>query len=119
MNLTKRQEDSTCTLAATEVRDDGLTMHFESEMPNYGTVRFSLRIHSSGERGSGACDGSARGALEDGTYFSAAFQGRWVREGTLVVARYVVEVSNGDLNFDVLTMNGTGKAAVVQHFALN
>jgi hypothetical protein len=61
MNLTKRQEDSTCTLAATEVRDDGLTMHFESEMPNYGTVRFSLRIHSGGERGSGSCDGSARG----------------------------------------------------------
>ena len=49
MNLSKRQEDSTCTLAATEVRDDGLTMHFESEMPNYGTVRFSLRIHSGGE----------------------------------------------------------------------
>ena len=42
-----------------------------------------------------------------------------MREGTQVVARYVVEVSNGDLNLDVLTMNGTGKTAVIQHFALN
>ena len=100
--MNHRTQRIALTLAATEVRDDGLTMHFESEMPKYNE---RLCAFTPAERGSGPARPPV--ALEDGTTFPPP--GRWVRKHQAVVR--VAEVSTRS-QLDV-TMNGTGKTAVI------
>ena len=119
MELKKRQDDTLANITVTEVGDEGAVIHAEAEMPSYGKVRFTINLESSGERTSGFCHGSGRGALEDGTFLSGSFAGRWQREGTKVVMRYVVEVSNGDQNLDIVEFDATQNELRIQHFAFN
>ena len=119
MELKKRQDDTIANVTTTEVADDGYVIHAEATMASYGRVRFTINLESSGERTSGFCHGSGRGALEDGTYLSGSFAGRWQREGTKAVMHYIVEVSNGDQNLDIAEFDATQNELRIQHFALN
>ncbi len=116
--MLERKEDLRCTISATEVRDDGVTMHCMTNMDDYGKVRFSLTLVSaaSPDRSSGACYGSGRGAMNDGTFFSGSFSGRWKREGTKVTARYIDLVNNGDMSLYVAKFDATqDEMTVEQH----
>ena len=44
--MLERKDDLHCTISATEVRDDGVTLHCMTNMDDYGKVRFSLTLVS-------------------------------------------------------------------------
>ena len=114
--MLERQDDLHCTISATEVRDDGVTFHAVTNMNDYGKVRFSLNLVSSGDRTGGECYGSGRGAMTDGTFFSGSFSGRWRRDGTQVIARYVDLVSNGDMSLYIVHIDATqDEMTIEQH----
>ena len=51
--------------------------------------------------------------------FKGIFSGRWHREGTTAFMNYIVEVSNGDRNLDMVEFDSTTDQIKIQHFALN
>ena len=116
--MLERKDDLQVTISATEVRDDGVTLHCTTNMDDYGKVRFSLTLVSSvsPDRTGGECYGSGRGAMKDGTFFSGSFSGRWKREGTKVTARYIDLVSNGDMSLYVVHFDATqDEMTIEQH----
>ena len=113
--MLERRDDIKCTISSTDVRDEGTTSHAVGNMDDYGKVRFSLTLVSSGDRTGGECYGSGRGAMKDGTFFSGSFSGRWRREGTVVVARYVDLVSNGDMSLYIVRFDATEDEMVIEH----
>ncbi len=119
MELIKRQDDTVADVTSTTIDDNGITINAEANMPNYGRVRFTINVESNGERLSGTSYGSGRGAMDDGTFFSGSFSGKWRREGTKAIMHHVVEVSNGDMNLDILEFDATADSITIQHFALN
>ena len=113
--MLERQNDLHCTISATDVRDNGTTIHAMTNMDDYGKVRFSITLVSSGDRTGGECYGSGRGAMTDGTFFSGSFSGRWRREGTEVVCRYVDLVSNGDMSLYIVRFDATQDEMAIEH----
>ena len=99
MELKKRQDDTLAEVTSIEVKADGMVISAKADMPSYGKVRFSINVQSSGERG--------------------IFSGRWHREGTTAFMNYIVEVSNGDRNLDMVEFDSTTDQIKIQHFALN
>lgn len=108
MELKKRQPDSIGTITNVELRDDGGSFHGQTVMANYGVVRFSMNLEGALKGSGGFCHGSGQGSLNDGTFVSGTFYGRWRRKGTKIVCRHVVEVTNGDLNLDVVEWDTIG-----------
>jgi len=88
-------------------------------MGRYGMVRFTINFDSSGDRLGGKAYGGGRGALEDGSYVSGTFAGRWRREGNEVVVHGIGEISNGDLSLIVCRMDARGDDVSVTHYALD
>ena len=116
--MLERKDDLQCTISATEVKGDGVTLHCMTNMDDYGKVRFSLTLVSvaSPDRTGGECYGSGRGAMTDGTSFSGSFSGRWKREGTKVTARYIHLVSNGDMSLYIVHFDATqDEMTIEQH----
>ena len=119
MELKKRQDDTLAEVTSIEVKADGMVISAKADMPSYGKVRFSINVQSSGERNSGSCFGSGRGSTADGSFLAGIFSGRWHREGTTAFMNYIVEVSNGDRNLDMVEFDSTTDQIKIQHFALN
>ncbi len=54
--------------------------------------------------------------MKDGTFFSGSFLGRWKREGTKVIARYIDLVSNGDMTLYIVHFDATeDEMTIEQH----
>ena len=119
MELTQRQDPVVATITSTEIRDDGSTINAKAEMGRYGMVRFTINLESSGDRLGGMAYGSGRGALEDGSFVSGTFAGRWRREGTQVIVHGIDEVSNGDISLINFSLDARGDEVTVTHFALD
>ena len=119
MELEQRQETVVASITSMEVRDDGTTLSAQSAMGRYGMVRFTLNLESSGDRTEGKAHGAGRGALEDGSYLSGTFSGRWRREGTEVVVYGIDEVTNGDISLLVFRLDARGDEVSVTHYALD
>ncbi|MAB26375.1 MAG: hypothetical protein CL580_01750 [Alteromonadaceae bacterium] len=63
--MLERKDDLQCTISATEVRDDGVTLHCMTNMDDYGKVRFSplhsyLPLHLTGLVGNATGQVAAR-----------------------------------------------------------
>ena len=54
-------------------------------------------------------------AMTDGTFFSGSFSGRWRREGTQVVCRYIDLVSNGDMSLYIVRFDATQDEMAIEH----
>jgi hypothetical protein len=75
ITMLERKDDLNCLVTSTEVKDEGVTFHCMTNMNDYGKVRFSLTLVSatSPDRSGGACYGSGRGAMKDGTFRGIVF----------------------------------------------
>ena len=117
MKLGQRQDTVIASVTSREVLDDGTTISAQSEMGRYGMVRFTINLESSGDRTGGKAYGGGRGALEDGSFLSGTFSGRWRREGTEVVVYGIDEVSNGDMSMLIFRLDARGNDVSVTHYA--
>lgn len=121
ITMLERKDDLNCLVTSTEVTDDGVTFHCMTNMNDYGKVRFSLTLVSgtSPDRSGGACYGSGRGAMKDGTFFAGSFSGRWKREGTQVTARYIDLVSNGDMSLYIAHFDATQDTMLIEQHSFS
>ena len=119
MELAQRQETVIATVTSTEIREDGTTISAKAEMGRYGMVRFTINLESSGDRTGGKAFGGGRGALEDGSYVSGSFSGRWRRKGTEVNVHGIDEVSNGDISLIHFKLDARGDDVAVTHYAID
>ena len=112
--MLERQDDLHCTITTTDIRDDGVTLHCMTNMSDYGKVEFSLTwcppqiaaVASVMDREEERCLMAP---------FAGSFSGRWKREGTKVVARYVDLVSNGDMSLYIASFDATQDEMVIEH----
>ena len=112
--MLERRDDIKCTISSTDVRDEGTTIHAVGNMDDYGKVRFSLTLVSSGDHWRRML--WLRPWRHEGRHILfGSFSGRWRREGTVVVARYVDLVSNGDMSLYIVRFDATEDEMVIEH----
>ena len=118
MELKLRQPGSTGTVTNVHLRENGCTFDGELPLPTYPVLRYSMNLDGPLGGSGGPCHGTAAGSLNDGTFFSADFNGRWRRNGTTIICRHVVDVSNGHMNFDIAEWDMTGNTVKFAGYVL-
>ena len=86
-------------------------------MEGYGKVYVTYHLSYDAARRSGTVDGQGRGFTSAG-YASGRFQGFWEIEDGVVTMRNVVNINNGQMNFDVINFNPLTRDLVVQAYIL-
>lgn len=109
----KRQPDSPMTVTSVTLGRDATTINAEGEMGAYGRVYVTFTLTYDADRTSGEVSGEGRGVSPDG-YVTGLFAGRWAIEDGIVVMRHVVEISDGTMNFDVVTFDPASKDMTIE-----
>ena len=86
-------------------------------MDGYGKVYVTYDLSYNAARNGGTVDGQGRGFTSEG-YASGRFQGFWELVDGVVVMRNVVNISNGQMNLDVIKFNPLTRELVVQAYIL-
>ena len=108
MELKLKHPESTGKVTNVHLRENGCTFDGELPLPTSPVLRVSMNLEGPLGGSGGPCHGTAAGSRNNGTFFSANFHGRWRRNGTTIICRHVVDVSNGDMNFDIAEWDMTG-----------
>jgi len=77
----------------------------------------TYRLSYNAARTGGTVDGQGRGFTPEG-YASGRFQGFWELVDGVIVMRNVVNITNGQINLDVITFNPLTRDLVVQAYIL-
>jgi len=89
----------------------------EGDMEGYGRVYVTYHLSYNAARTGGTVDGQGRGFTPEG-YASGRFQGFWELVDGVVVMRNVVNITNGQMNLDVIKFNPLTRDLVVQAYIL-
>ena len=105
ITLQARQERTTMQVTSVEFRDEETVITAQGEMGTYGTVYTSylLKYDSSGD--GGTVSGQGRGVVDKDTFFSGTFSGVWKRDGSNILMRNLVNISDGTTNLDSIVVN--------------
>ena len=105
ITLQARQERTTMQVTSVEFRDEETVITAQGEMGTYGTVYTSslLKYDSSGN--GGTVSGQGRGVVDKDTFFSGTFSGVWKRDGSNILMRNLVNISDGTTNLDSIVVN--------------
>ena len=105
ITLQARQERTTMQVTSVEFRDEETVITAQGEMGTYGTVYTSylLKYDSSGNGGTES--GQGRGVVDKDTFFSGTFSGVWKRDGSNILMRNLVNISDGTTNLDSIVVN--------------
>ena len=105
ITLQARQERTTMQVTSVEFRDEETVITAQGEMGTYGTVYTSylLKYDSSGK--GGTVSGQGRGVVDKDTFFSGTFSGVWKRDGSNILMRNLVNISDGTTNLDSIVVN--------------
>ena len=77
-------------------------------MGTYGTVYTSYLLKYDNTGDGGTVSGQGRGIVDKDTFFSGTFSGVWKRDGSNIVMRNLVNISDGTTNLDSIVVD-TGK----------
>ena len=105
ITLQARQERTTMQVTSVEFRDGETVITAQGEMGTYGSVYTSylLKYDSSGD--GGTVSGQGRGVVDKDTFFSGTFSGVWKRDGSNILMRNLVNISDGTTNLDSIVVN--------------
>jgi len=117
LGLEKRQPDAAMNVTSVDLGQEVTTVSAEGDMQGYGKVYVTYRLSYNAARTGGTVDGQGRGFTPEG-YASARFQGFWELEDGVIVMRNVVNITNGQINLDVITFNPLTRDLVVQAYIL-
>jgi len=117
LGLEKRQPDAAMNVTSVDLGQEVTTVSAEGDMQGYGKVYVTYRLSYNAARTGGTVDGQGRGFTPEG-YASARFQGFWELEDGVIVMRNVVNITNGQMNLDVITFNPLTRDLVVQAYIL-
>ena len=117
LGLEKRQPDTAMNVTSVVLGQDVTSVSAEGDMEGYGKVYVTYELSYNAARNGGTVDGQGRGFTPDG-YASGRFQGFWELVDGVVVMRNVVNITNGQMNLDVIKFNPLTRDLVVQAYVL-
>ena len=117
LGLEKRQPDAAMNVTSVDLGQEVTTVSAEGDMQGYGKVYVTYRLSYNAARTGGTVDGQGRGFTPEG-YASGRFQGFWELVDGVIVMRNVVNITNGQINLDVITFNPLTRDLVVQAYIL-
>ena len=117
LGLEKRQPDAAMNVTSVDLGQEVTTVSAEGDMQGYGKVYVTYRLSYNAARTGGTVDGQGRGFTPEG-YASGRFQGFWELVDGVVVMRNVVNITNGQMNLDVIKFNPLTRDLVVQAYIL-
>jgi hypothetical protein len=117
LGLEKRQPDTAMNVISVVLGQDVTSVSAEGDMEGYGKVYVTYELSYNAARNGGTVDGQGRGFTPEG-YASGRFQGFWELVDGVVVMRNVVNITNGQMNLDVIKFNPLTRDLVVQAYVL-
>ena len=105
ITLQARQERATMQVTSVEFRDEETVITAQGEMGTYGTVYTSYLLKYDSSGNGGTVSGQGRGVVDKDTFFSGTFSGVWKRDGSNILMRNLVNISDGTTNLDSITVN--------------
>jgi len=105
ITLQARQERTTMRVTSVEFRDEETVITAQGEMGTYGTVYTSYLLKYDPSGNGGTVSGQGRGVVDKDTFFSGTFSGVWKRDGSNILMRNLVNISDGTTNLDSITVN--------------
>ena len=117
LGLEKRQPDTAMNVTSVVLGQDVTSVSAEGDMEGYGKVYVTYELSYNAARNGGTVDGQGRGFTPDG-YASGRFQGFWEVVDGVVVMRNVVNITNGQMNLDVIKFNPLTRELVVQAYVV-
>ena len=117
LGLQKRQPDTAMNVTAVNLGQDVTSVSAEGDMEGYGKVYVTYHLSYNAARTGGTVDGQGRGFTPEG-YASGRFQGFWELVDGVIVMRNVVNITNGQMNLDVIEFNPLTRDLVVQAYVL-
>lgn len=105
ITLQARQERTTMQVTSVEFRDEETVITAQGEMGTYGTVYTSYLLKYDSSGNGGTVSGQGRGVVDKDTFFSGTFSGVWKRDGSNILMRNLVNISDGTTNFDSIVVN--------------
>ena len=105
MTLQARQGRTTMQVTSVEFRDDETVITAQGEMGTYGTVYTSYLLKYDSSGNGGTVSGQGRGVVDEDTFLSGTFSGVWKRDGSNILMRNLVNISDGTTNLDSITVN--------------
>ena len=117
LGLEKRQPDTAMNVTSVVLGQDVTSVSAEGDMEGYGKVYVTYELSYNAARNGGTVDGQGRGFTPEG-YASGRHQGFWELVDGVVVMRNVVNITNGQINLDVIKFNPLTRDLVVQAYVL-
>ena len=117
LGLEKRQPDAAMNVTSVDLGQEVTTVSAEGDMQGYGKVYVTYRLSYNAARTGGTVDGQGRGFTPEG-YASGRFQGFWELVDGVIVMRNVVNITNGQMNLDVIKFNPLTRDLVVRAYIL-
>ena len=105
ITLHARQERTTMQVTSVEFRDEETVITAQGEMGTYGTVYTSYLLKYDSSGNGGTVSGQGRGVVDKDTFFSGTFTGVWKRDGSNILMRNLVNISDGTTNLDSIVVN--------------
>ena len=105
ITLQARQERTTMQVTSVEFRDEETVITAQGEMGAYGTVYTSYLLKYDSSGNGGTVSGQGRGVVDKDTFFSGTFSGVWKRDGSNILMRNLVNISDGTTNLDSILVN--------------
>ena len=111
ITLQERQDQTTMQITSVEFRDEETMITAQGEMGTYGTVYTSYLLKYDSTGNGGTVSGQGRGVVDKKTFFSGKFSGVWKRDGSNILMRNLVNISDGTTNLDLIIVN-TGQRSL-------
>ena len=105
ITLQARQKRTTMQVTSVEFRDEETVITAQGEMGTYGTVYTSYLLKYDSSGNGGTVSGQGRGIVDKDTFFSGTFSGIWKRDGSNILMRNLVNISDGSTNLDSIVVN--------------
>ena len=105
ITLQARQERTTMQVTSVEFRDEETVITAQGEMGTYGTVYTSYLLKYDSSGNGGTVSGQGRGVVDKDTFFSGTFSGVWKRDGSNILMRNLVNISDGTTILDSIVVN--------------
>jgi len=117
LGLEKRQPDTAMNVTSVVLGEEMSSISAEGDMDGYGKVYVTYHLTYNPDRMGGTVDGQGRGFTPEG-YASGRFQGFWELDDGVVVMRNVVNITNGQMNLDVIRFTPLTRELVVQAYVI-
>ena len=119
ITLPTRTESSTLKVTSVEFRDRVTVITAQGDVGQYGAVYTSYQLNYDSTGNGGTVTGQGRGVIDKDTFVSGTFSGIWRRDGSNIIMRNLVNISDGTTNLDYIVLNGAQRSLTLDVYAVD